>query len=85
MDRCSLGLARRRGGAESGSRTGVAFNPSAIQSSQWNQGPCPDVDLHRAASGLRRTLKWNIELWHTDTVLKRLTGFPHRYFRNRLS
>ena len=25
-----------------------------------------------------------IELWHTDTVLKGLTGFPHRYFRNRL-
>jgi PIN domain nuclease of toxin-antitoxin system len=20
------------------------------------------------------------ELWHTDTVLKKLTGFPHRYF-----
>lgn len=31
---------------------------SAIQSSQWNQGPCPDVDLHRAASGPRQTLKW---------------------------
>jgi hypothetical protein len=27
----------------------------------------------------------NIEIWHTDTVLKRLTGFPHRYFRNRLN
>lgn len=23
-----------------------------------------------------------IELWHTDTVLKKLTGFPHRYFKN---
>lgn len=21
-----------------------------------------------------------IEFWHTDTVLKKLTGFPHRYF-----
>jgi PIN domain nuclease of toxin-antitoxin system len=23
-----------------------------------------------------------IELWHTDTVLKKLTGFPGRYFKN---
>lgn len=23
-----------------------------------------------------------IELWHMDTVLKKLTGFPHRYFKN---
>ena len=23
-----------------------------------------------------------VELWHTDTVLKKLTGFPHRYFVN---
>jgi PIN domain nuclease of toxin-antitoxin system len=23
-----------------------------------------------------------IELWHTDTVLKKLTGFPARYFTN---
>ena len=23
-----------------------------------------------------------IEFWHTDTVLKKLTGFPHRYFSN---
>ena len=23
-----------------------------------------------------------ITLWHTDTVLKKLTGFPHRYFTN---
>jgi PIN domain nuclease of toxin-antitoxin system len=23
-----------------------------------------------------------IELWHTDTVLKKLTGFPHLYFKN---
>jgi PIN domain nuclease of toxin-antitoxin system len=26
----------------------------------------------------------NVELWHTDTVLKKLTGFPHRYFVNVL-
>jgi PIN domain nuclease of toxin-antitoxin system len=25
-----------------------------------------------------------IELWHTDTILKDLTGFPHRYFKNVL-
>lgn len=25
-----------------------------------------------------------VELWHTDTVLEKLTGFPHRYFQNRL-
>jgi PIN domain nuclease of toxin-antitoxin system len=24
-----------------------------------------------------------IELWHTDTVLKKLSGFPHRYFTNK--
>jgi PIN domain nuclease of toxin-antitoxin system len=24
----------------------------------------------------------SVELWHTDTVLRRLTGFPHRYFPN---
>ena len=23
-----------------------------------------------------------IEVWHTDTVLKKQTGFPHRYFKN---
>jgi PIN domain nuclease of toxin-antitoxin system len=23
-----------------------------------------------------------IELWHTDTVLKKLSGFPQRYFKN---
>jgi PIN domain nuclease of toxin-antitoxin system len=23
-----------------------------------------------------------IEFWHTDAVLKKLTGFPHRYFSN---
>ncbi|MFA6544651.1 MAG: type II toxin-antitoxin system VapC family toxin [Limisphaerales bacterium] len=23
-----------------------------------------------------------VEFWHTDTVLKKLTGFPHRYFVN---
>lgn len=23
-----------------------------------------------------------VELWHTDTVLKDLTGFPNRYFEN---
>lgn len=23
-----------------------------------------------------------LEFWHTDTVLKDLTGFPHRYFAN---
>jgi hypothetical protein len=22
-------------------------------------------------------------LWHADTVLEKLTGFPHRYFQNR--
>ena len=25
-----------------------------------------------------------VELWHTDTVLKKLTGFPHKYFTNVL-
>ena len=25
-----------------------------------------------------------IELWHTDTILKKLKGFPQRYFVNKL-
>jgi PIN domain nuclease of toxin-antitoxin system len=25
----------------------------------------------------------NIELWHTDTILKKLSGFPSRYFTNK--
>ncbi len=25
-----------------------------------------------------------VELWHTDTVLRSLTGFPHKYFTNVL-
>ncbi len=25
-----------------------------------------------------------VELWHTDTTLKKLSGFPQRYFTNRL-
>ncbi len=25
-----------------------------------------------------------VELWHTDTVVKKLTGFPHRYFSNKM-
>ena len=24
-----------------------------------------------------------IELWHTDTLLEKLTGFPHRYFKGK--
>ena len=23
-----------------------------------------------------------VEFWHTDTVLRKMTGFPHRYFGN---
>jgi PIN domain nuclease of toxin-antitoxin system len=26
----------------------------------------------------------NIELWHTDTILKKLSGFPGRYFANKI-
>jgi PIN domain nuclease of toxin-antitoxin system len=26
-----------------------------------------------------------VELWHTDTVLKKLSGFPQRYFVNKVS
>jgi PIN domain nuclease of toxin-antitoxin system len=25
-----------------------------------------------------------IELWHTDTVLKKISGFPHRFFANKI-
>ncbi len=24
-----------------------------------------------------------VELWHTDTILKKLRGFPQRYFTNK--
>ena len=28
------------------------------------------------------TAEWHdIELWHTDTILEKLRGFPHRYFK----
>jgi PIN domain nuclease of toxin-antitoxin system len=27
----------------------------------------------------------NVELWHTDTILKKFTGFPQRYFVNRFA
>lgn len=25
--------------------------------------------------------KYGIEVWHTDMILRKLTGFPHRYFK----
>jgi PIN domain nuclease of toxin-antitoxin system len=29
------------------------------------------------------TAEWHgIELWHTDTILEKLKGFPHRYFKS---
>jgi PIN domain nuclease of toxin-antitoxin system len=52
--------------------------PIARQSVLW---PWPHKD--RADRLLAATAAVEeVELWHTDTVLKAFTGYPHRYFKN---
>ncbi len=52
--------------------------PIARQSVLW-----PWEHKDRADRLLAATAKLEgPELWHTDTVLRRLLGFPQRYFRN---
>lgn len=54
--------------------------PIARQSVLW---PWPHKDP--ADRLLAATAKVeNVELWHTDTVLEKLTDFPHQYFKRRV-
>ena len=53
--------------------------PIARQSALWRWSHRDPADRIIAATAQIE----KIELWHTDTVLKRLSGFPHRYFKNR--
>ena len=53
--------------------------PIARQSVLWGWAHKDPADRLIAATALVE----NVELWHTDTVLKKLSGFPHKYFANR--
>lgn len=52
--------------------------PIARQSVLWPWEHRDPADRILAATAFVE----KVELWHTDTVLKPLTGFPHRYFKN---
>jgi PIN domain nuclease of toxin-antitoxin system len=52
--------------------------PIARQSVLWSWQHKDPADRILAATAKIEGL----EFWHTDTVLKKLTGFPHRYFTN---
>ena len=52
--------------------------PIARQSALWPWEHRDPADRILAATAHVE----KVELWHTDTVLKPLTGFPHRYFKN---
>lgn len=54
--------------------------PVARQSILWPWNHRDPADRLLAATAAVHGL----ELWHTDTVLRKLTGFPHRYFVNVL-
>ena len=54
--------------------------PIARQSVLW---PWPHKDPADRLLAATASVE-GLEFWHTDTVLKDLTGFPHRYFKNRL-
>ena len=53
--------------------------PIARQSVLWNWPHKDPADRILAATALVE----QIEFWHTDTLLKKLRGFPHRYFANK--
>ena len=69
--------------ADEGTTIGVGSRPPitvpiARQSELWSWEHRDPADrLLAATAAVER-----IELWHTDTVLKKLTGFPQRYFMN---
>ena len=52
--------------------------PIARQSILWPWPHKDPADRLIAATAQQH----QIELWHTDTVLRRLTGFPQKYFVN---
>lgn len=52
--------------------------PIARQAAAWSWEHRDPADRLIAATAERH----GIELWHTDTVLATLTGFPHRYFKS---
>ena len=51
--------------------------PIARQAALWDWDHKDPADRLIAATAERH----RIELWHTDTLLKNLAGFPHRYFK----
>lgn len=52
--------------------------PIARQSVLW---PWPHKDPADRILAATASIE-NVELWHTDRILKNLTGFPQRYFTN---
>jgi len=54
--------------------------PIARQSVLWDWPHKDPADRILAATAKIE----KIELWHTDTLLKKLSGFPSRYFVNKL-
>ena len=52
--------------------------PIARQSVLWPWGHRDPADRIIAATAAVE----KIELWHTDVVLKKLSGYPQRYFKN---
>jgi PIN domain nuclease of toxin-antitoxin system len=51
--------------------------PIARQAAEWEWAHKDPADRLIAATALRH----GVELWHTDTVLRGLAGFPQRYFK----
>lgn len=54
--------------------------PIARQSVLWDWKHRDPADRLLAATAAIE----KVELWHTDTVIRKLTGFPHRYFINKV-
>jgi len=53
--------------------------PIARQSVLWPWAHKDPADRLLAATAQIE----QVEFWHTDTVLEKLSGFPHRYFKRR--
>ncbi len=51
--------------------------PIARQAALWDWAHKDPADRLIAATAQRH----GIELWHTDTIVQKLSGFPHRYFK----
>jgi len=54
--------------------------PIARQSVLWNWEHRDPADRLLAATAAVENVEW----WHTDTIVKKFTGFPHRYFTNKV-